>query len=352
MINLYPAQIDSVSLHRIGNKNKSESMFLSAEPYALDDETSGLLKEYFFKPFREKEENYFRFSHEVDIEFNEVHKIVSEIFNEPSSAHVNSKKLATHLYEQSNHPHIKSGELYVAYLSQVLLDNSKVDAVGIFKSEMKHDFLQFEEKGSNLDILVQQGININKLDKGCLIFNVEKEDGYKILSVDSNRYDAKYWLENFLGVDALTDNNFYTKNYLKFCQNFAKDVVLPAEDKQQEVLFMNRAVNHFAKNDAFEESGFLNEVMENPELIPEFKHYKVEKGPKYSIEDVSNFDIANKAVSDARKKIKNVINLDTNIQIKLDFINPESAEKFVEKGWDEERQMYYYLVYFNKEQKS
>jgi len=24
----------------------------------------------------------------------------------------------------------------------------------------------------------------------------------------------------------------------------------------------------------------------------------------------------------------------------------------VEKGWDEERQMYYYLVYFNKEQKS
>jgi hypothetical protein len=200
--------------------------------------------------------------------------------------------------------------------------------------------------------VIQQGININKLDKGCLIFNVNKEAGFKVLSVDSNRYDTKYWMENFLGVDALADDNFYTKNYLKFCQNFAKDVVLPAEDKQQEVLFMNRAVNHFAKNDAFEESNFLNEVMENPELIPEFKHYKVEKGPKYSIEDVSNFDIANKAVTDARKKMKNVINLDTNIQIKLDFINLESAQKFVEKGWDEERQMYYYLVYFNKEQKS
>lgn len=150
----------------------------------------------------------------------------------------------------------------------------------------------------------------------------------------------------------MADENFYTKNYLKFCQNFAKDVVLPAEDKQQEVLFMNRAVNHFAKNDSFEESNFLNEVMDNPEFIPEFKHYKTEKGPKYSIEDVSNFDIANKAVSDVRKKIKNVINLDTNIQIKMDFINPESAQKFVEKGWDEERQMYYYLVYFNKEEKS
>ncbi len=352
MINLYSTQIESISLHRVGNKNKSEGIFLSEEPFSLNDETTGLLKEYFFKPFREKEENYFKLANEVDVEFNELHKIVTEIFTDPSSAHLNSKKIATHLFEQSNHPHIKSGEVYVGYLTGLLLDNVKVDAIGIFKSELKHDFLQFEETGSNLNILVQQGININKLDKGCLIFNVDKEEGYKVLSVDSNRYDAKYWLENFLGAEPLSDDNFKTKNYLKFCQNFAKDVVLPAEDKQQEVLFMNRAVNHFAKNDEFEESSFLTEVMENPELIPEFKHYKVEKGPKYSIEDVSNFDIANKAVSDARKKIKNVISLDTNIQIKMDFINPESAEKFVEKGWDEERQMYYYLVYFNKEQKS
>ncbi len=352
MLNLYTAQIESLSLHRVGNKNKNEAIFLSEKPYGLDDELSGLLKEYFFKPFREKEENYFKLSNEVDVEFNEIFKAAATLFEDPSKAHQISQSIATHLYEQSTHPHIKSGEVYVVHFSNLVVDNQKIQGLGIFKSELQHDFLQFKEHGKNLDILIEQGININKLDKGCLIFDLNKEEGYKVLSVDSNRYDAKYWLEDFLGLEPLTDENFYTKNYLKFCQNFAKDVVLPAEDKQQEVLFMNRAVNHFAKNDAFEESSFLNEVMENPELIPEFKHYKVEKGPKYSIEDVSNFDIANKAVSDARKKIKNVINLDTNIQIKMDFINPESAERFVEKGWDEERQMYYYLVYFNKEQKS
>ncbi|UNY97564.1 nucleoid-associated protein [Zhouia spongiae] len=352
MINLYPTQLDSLSIHRVGNKSKNEGAFLSEEPYKLNDEITAILKEYFFKPFREKEESYYRFHNEVDVEFNELYKIVSDIFSDPSSVHANSKRIATHLFDQSSHPHIKSGELYVAYLSNVMLDNEKVDAVGIFKSELKHDFLQFEEKGSNLDILIQQGININKLDKGCMIFNVKKEEGYKILSVDSNKYDTKYWLENFLGVDVLADENFFTKKYLKFCQDFAKDVVLPAEDKKEEVMFMNRSMNYFAKNDDFEETNFLNEVIDNPDLIPEFKHYKVEKGPKYSIEDVSNFPIANKAVSDARKKVKNLIQLDTNIQIKMDFINPESAEKFVEKGWDEEKQMYYYLVYFNKEQKS
>lgn len=352
MLNLFATQLEAVSLHRVGNKHRAEPLFLSENPYKLNDEIGGLLKEFFFKPFREKEENYYRFQHEAGLEFHPIFEAASRVFEDAASLHAVSKDIATHLFSQSNHPHIKSGECYVAYFTDVLLDNEKTDALGIFKSELKQDFLQFREKGTDLDMLIQQGVNLHRLDKGCLIFNRDKENGYKVLSSDSNRYDAKYWLHEFLGLSPLTDETFYTKNYLKFCQNFAKDVVFPAEDKQQEVLFMNRAVNHFAKNDTFEESQFLNEVMENPELIPEFKHYKTERGPKYSIEDVSNFQIANKAVSESRKKIKNVIQLDTNIQIKMDFINPESAEKFVEKGWDEERQMYYYLVYFNREQKS
>lgn len=351
MINLFNAHIENLSIHRVGNKSRNEAIFLSENPYSLNDEIMPLLKEFFFKSFREKEENYYQFAHEVDLEYNEMYNFATEIFNNPSSVHEVSKKITKHLFEQSNHPHIKNGEVYVTYLTHVSIDNNPVDVIGIFKSEMQTDFLQFEEKESNLEMHLQQGINLNKLDKGCLIFNYKKEEGYKILTVDSNRYDARYWLEHFLSVDAFQDENFMTKKYLQFCKDFAKDVVLPAEDKQQEVLFMNRAINHFAKNDAFEETSFLNEVMENPEFIPEFKNYKVDKGEKYSIEDVTNFPIANAAVTDVRKKLKNTIHLDTNVQIKLDFVNSDSAQKFVEKGWDEEKQMYYYLVYFNKEQK-
>lgn len=352
MINLFGTHIASLSIHRVGNKSRNEPMFLSSDPYKLDDELTPLMKEFFLKPFREKEENYFHFSHEADLEFHELYNIVSAIFENPNSVHELSKKITSHLFNQSEHPHIKNGEVYVAYLENVQLDNVKMDAIGIFKSELKQDFLQFSEKENQLDALLEQGVNLNKLDKGCLIFNANKEEGYKVLSVDSNRYDTRYWIENFLAVKALADDNFYTKKYLKFCQDFAKDVVLPAEDKKQEVMFMNRAVNHFAKNDNFEETAFMNEVIDNPDLIPEFQNYKAEKSPKYSIEDLTTFPIANTAVTAARKKIKNIINLDTNIQIKLDFINPESADKFVEKGWDEEKQMYYYLVYFNKEEKS
>lgn len=349
MINLFNTQIEVLSLHKVGNKSRNENMVLSEEAYKVSDEITPLLKEFFFKPFREKEENYFQFSHEVDLEYNEMFNFSSNIFKNPEKSHEVSKKITNHLFEQSNHPHIKNGEVYVAYLKNVSIDNVVTDAIGIFKSEIKSDFIQVKEDGSRLEMQLKSGTALDKLDKGCIIFNYKKEEGYKILSVDSNRYDARYWLEHFLSVDAFHDENFLTKKYLKFCQEFAKDIVKPAEDKKEEVMFVNRAINHFAKNDQFEETAFLNEVVYNPDLLSEFKSYKVDKGEKYSIEDVSSFPISNHAVSEVRKKIKNVINLDTNITIKLDFINPESAEKFVEKGWDEEKQMYYYLVYFNKE---
>jgi len=348
-INLFNANIESLSLHKIGNKSRNEPIFLSDAPLKLNDEILPLLKEYFFKPFREKEENYFRFAHDVDLDYHEMYNKCKEVFHAPYSAHDASTIMYKHLYDQHNHPHIKSGELYVAYITNVTIDNQPCDAIGIFKSEVKEDFLQFREEGSHLELLLQQGVNLGKLDKGCIIFNVQAEEGYKILTVDSNKYDSRYWLDHFLGLDIFEDEHFLTKKYLKFAQEFAKEVVLPAEDKKEEVMFMNRSVNYFAKNDEFEETAFLNEVLDNPDLVPEFKNFKVEKGSKYSIEDVSSFPISNSAVTDARKKIKSVINLDTGITIKLDFINPESAEKFLEKGWDEEKQMYYYLAYFNKE---
>lgn len=351
MINLFNTQIEQLFIHKVGNKSRNEAIFLSEEALKLTDEITPLIKDFFFRPFREKEESYYQFVHDVDLDFNEMYNYANEIFTNPLNLDKVSKQITKHLFDQSNHPHIKNGEVYVCYLTNLSIDNNVVDAIGIFKSEIKSDFFEINEAESCLELNLKQGISLEKLDKGCLIFNYKKEEGYKILSVDSNRYDARYWLEHFLSVDAFQDENFHTKKYLKFVQDFAKEVVLPAEDKKEEVLFLNRSVNYFAKNDEFQEDDFINEVIDNPDIQSEFKSYKSDKADKYSIEDLSTFEISNSAVTDARKKIKSVINLDTNISIKLNVINPESAEKFIEKGWDEERQMYYYLVYFNKEVK-
>ena len=146
MLNLFNTHIDSLSIHRVGNKSRNENIFLSDSNYSLTDEIVPLIKEYFFRPFREKEENYFQFAHDVDLEYNEMFNLATEVFTNPGSVHEVSKKITRHLFEQSNHPHIKNGEVYVAYLTNISIDNQTVDALGVFKSELKTDFLQFEER--------------------------------------------------------------------------------------------------------------------------------------------------------------------------------------------------------------
>ncbi len=162
MINLFNTHIENLSIHRVGNKSRNEAIFLSEQPYALQDEIVPLMKEFFFKPFREKEENYFQFAHEIDLDYNDMFKYATEIFDNPNSVHEVSKKITTHLFEQSNHPHIKNGEVYVTYLTNLSIDNNVVDAIGIFKSEIQADFLQFEEKASQLEMILQQGVKFEQ----------------------------------------------------------------------------------------------------------------------------------------------------------------------------------------------
>ena len=51
MINLFNTHVENLSIHKVGNKNKAEEIFLSENPYSLNDEIMPILKEYFFKAF-------------------------------------------------------------------------------------------------------------------------------------------------------------------------------------------------------------------------------------------------------------------------------------------------------------
>ncbi|GFS04124.1 nucleoid-associated protein NdpA [Elysia marginata] len=348
MLEFYSAQITNLALHKIGNKSKDEHLILSDSELITIDEEGLILKEFFLKPFREREENYFHF--DSDKTQAGVLDFADDIFDQKDFIK-SSQDIAKHLYDCSRHPHIKPGELFVAHFTNIIIEGEEVDAVGIFKSEIKQHFFKFKNSAQDLLLSIEEGVNANKLDKGCLIFNTNREEGYKLLSLDTNRYDTKYWTEQFLKILPLADNHYFTKSYLKFCHKFAKDVILPAEDKQQEVMFMNKAVNHFAKNDSFEEDAFLRETIDNPQLLPEFHNYKGNEGLKYGIEDVSSFPIVDSAVREARKGIKDIIELDTHFQLKINFTNATVMDRYLEKGWDEEKQMYYYLIYFNEELK-
>lgn len=137
--------------------------------------------------------------HDVDLKFNEVYSYVSEIFRDPKNFLQQSINLSKHLYEKSIHPKIQGGEFYATYFKECKINDEIVDAIGLFKSENKDTFLKVYQSGGKFEIQSDEGININKLDKGCIIFNMNKESGYIVLNVDNKNKgeEAKYWTNDF-----------------------------------------------------------------------------------------------------------------------------------------------------------
>src|SRR5689334_9795545 len=173
MIDYINSNIINVSAHQVGNKTTGEDINLSEEPLDIkDNRLRELLIKYFLSHFSSPEYFSFGFSN-GDFELNPVFTFVSKIFDSKGSFHKQSINLAKHLFECSLHPNIKSGDFYVAYFSDVQIEDEITDAIGLFKSETKDSFLKLTGKLGKYRLNYDDGVNIEKLDKGCLIFNTE-----------------------------------------------------------------------------------------------------------------------------------------------------------------------------------
>jgi len=348
MINYDDAYINKIIVHRVGNKSHEEGITVSDELVFPNEALRNVLMDYFLKPFTKVTETY-HFVHNVDIGYNVVNDLAKFVFKDQNDFKARSVDILRHLYDQSNHPHIKSGDLFIVLFGDVLVRDELVDTIGIFKSEDRLPFLDVVHQEENLEIVKQLGISIKKLDKGCLIFNTDIDNGARVLSVDTNSYDTEYWLTYFLNVDYIRDSNFETRSYIEMCRSFSEEVIKEKESKKEQIDFLNQSVAYFDENDMLLQHDFQQTVFEDEVLKEEFANFKTEYENDNGLVFSETFDISPVVLKKQKQAIKNFIKLDTNIQIKLDFRNPESSKQFLEKGFDEEKEMYYYKVYFNEE---
>lgn len=345
MISYTNIQLDKLAIHRVGNKHRAERNFISEKLFPLDEAINDALRTFFIKPLKKQDELY-HFIHSSNIELNEVYSYATSVFENPDNLLAESTNILHHLYGQSNHANIKAGEIYVAYFKDLLIDDELVDGIGIFKSERKNTFFKVSDDGGSLMLNMLDGINIEKLDKGCLILNTNAADGFRVLTVDNNNYDALYWTHHFLSIDYVEDENFHTKLYMDMVTEFAQDVVAPQADKREQVKFMANTVDYFTNAEVFDFEQFTDKVSGgNEALTNELNSYREDFG----LDNTNGFDISQSAFKNAKRKIKNTIKLDTNIQIKLDYNNPEASNYYIEKGYDEEKGMHFYKVFFNEE---
>lgn len=341
-------RLQKLAIHRVGNKSKEEGVLASKELVPLHDEQLyELLLHYFLAPF--KQEEFFRFTHTSDLALNEMFAYSALIFAEPHNFMEYSQHILHHLYEQSDHPKVKSGELYMAYFENCLMEDEIVDAVGVFKSESKDSFLTVADETDDLCVNYHFGINLKAVDKGCMIFNSKADDGFRVKLVDANGYDAAFWKDDFLHVDELKDTNYNTKTVMNLCKDFSEEVFARTESKKAQVEFMSKSVDYFSKSETFDLEEFTSSVIDEPETKERFMNYSQAFAEERDIEGFTDFAINKNTVRNMKRKFRNFIKLDTQIEIKFSGYNPEQSEQYVERGFDKERNMHFYKVYFNAE---
>jgi hypothetical protein len=348
MISRKNASISKFIIHKVGNKFNDTKNAFSEKLVDFDEASYDLMLPFLLRPFTSVVQSY-RFNHHSNISLNEINTYSNQLFNEDDAFIDVSKHIVTHLYEQSNSSQIKTGDVLVVMFEGIEFNDITSNAIGIFKIENKVNFFQTYLENNSYDVLVQKGISSKKVDKGCLILNQQDTEGNIILSVDNNSYDAQYWINHFLNIKYADDANSHTQQYISLCKEFSSEILKNNYGSQEQNSFLAKTIDFFKENEIVNIERFKEDVFEEDKHKTLFDDYKKTFEGEQNLVIRNQFDVAERVVSKEKKKIKTDIKLDTNIQITLDIDAPEAASEYLERGYDEDKKMHYYKVFFNAE---
>lgn len=334
--------ISDCIIHVVGNKAADGGLFLSHESIILDEETETILKKYLFAPITN--DGYYGFWHETDLGLNEVYSYIRRIFSDSSTFVDMSRNIAKHLYACSTHPKIKSGELCVVYLKNIIIDTVTCNAIGIFKSENKDTFLKVITEEGRTTIKGDSGININKLDKGAIVFNTDADTGYKISVVDKTNKatEAKYWTDEFLKAKPRKNSYNQTENLIAMTREFVSKMV-PSDFKSDKAVVISRS-NDVISDGRVNLVDYSQKVFQREDLAMGFKDFAQKKAIDSGFVIDDEFAISKQAVKKKKTTTLTTLKLDQNFDIHI-----RGGENLLEKGYDEEKGMKYYKLYFKEE---
>lgn len=341
------AAIENLFIHWVGNQCAGEGIQFSETSIPVHDEVRELLIHYFIHPFRTGEYMNLQMQTAPGTA-NPIFEATRTIFQNPQVLGEVSKNLARYLYEQTTRPQIKHGEFYTVYFRNCVLDGEPVDAIGLFKSENKNTFLQIYPSEKGFGIKSQTGIDVDKLDKGCIIFNREQEQGFLTAVTDNTnkRNEAKYWMDSFLHARNRTDSFTQTQQLLAACKEFVQTQWPEAEgvDKMKKAMLVNRGMEALRENATVRMDDFAREVFGQPNLAEQFRSFVETYGQKQEVHFNETFQTAPQAVKRKGMGTMTTIRLDKNFAIQI-----FGGEQFIEKTYDEQREMFCYKLYFKEE---
>lgn len=285
MINFQEVRIKKAIIHKVGNRLKEHDLELSDSTIELNENSESLLLNHLLRGFNKPE--LFEFTHESDLEMNEVYKKCKFIFNDNDNSTFTlwSQNLANNMYDSINSAKINDCEFAVVYFEDVIINDETLEAVGIFKLETSGYFVPslFEE------IEFKIGTALGKIEFGALILNAREETGYLVNLIKPKHSFFTEWLNlrpfrnSYLETQTLIESldKFFTLTLhdiptiqrvtkLKYCLNWLKsndffdlydmfgDVFEEDSEQYGRVFYENYQIDQFDINlDALKKYGKL-----------------------------------------------------------------------------------------------
>ena len=347
MLNTKRTLIESITLQKVGSKLREEINVLANQEQQLTQEEEKALKGLFLSSVKAATELQ-KFDHHIGLEYNTVYNLTAKYFAGEQDFVPFSNSVLSHLYEVSNHPQIKTGELFVVEFQDLEYNDIVTTGIGIFKIEKKMDYLNFNHRPEGVDFIIEKGVKLQKIDKGCLILNTEKDDGFRVLSVDNNFYDAAYWKQSFLGLEEVKNDSYQTRHYLNLIKDFSANLI-EENDSYAQKDFLNQTMRVFNDNEFINKEIIEEELLAPFDVSDKFEEYKENYKTANQVELDESFNISEVTLRKEKKKIKSEISLDTRIQIKIDVEEIDTVKDNMERGYDDEKKMHFYKVFFNEE---
>ncbi|HVF97777.1 MAG TPA: nucleoid-associated protein [Flavisolibacter sp.] len=343
LMTLQTTPLQKLIVHLVGNKNNADPIHLSQSSVELNDDLKAILGDSFLSRFKNNHE-WYSFSHRSSLQYNEAYNYCRQIFSNAESFEETSRTIAQHLYEQSTHPKIKGGELYIAYFDALPVESRMCKAIGLFKTENKALFLETEEGDANIGVVLKEGIELTKIDKGCLVIDQKTEEGFDVLVFDNQNRgeEALYWKEGFLTLAAQKNEYHNTQHLLTLTKQFITGL-LETEmhiDKAEQVDLLHKSIDYFKTNESFDIDDFQAKVFIQEDRIDAFRNFGSRYVGNNDFDLAAQFDISPEAVKKQSRIFKSVIKLDRNFHIYV-----HGRTDLIEKGVDGDGRKFYKIYY-------
>ncbi len=332
--------IDRVTIQVVGSKTLGDGISFAYNTTDCSDIFLHI-KALLSNTFNVQEEKRFDFVGSLDL--NPVYKFSSAIFDDLELFVSQSQNLARYLYDQSLHPNIKSGDFFVIH-GLFSVDDVNKDGLVFLKSENKEVLISTRNDGKNITATPVYGMSLKKLDKGCIVLNDCRDEGYRVLTIDktNNGTDAHYWTESFLHVVGRDDDYHCTAQVADFCSSLVKKFK-NEEDDLYSATKAKMASLLLSQNDIVLAEHIKTIFCDTDKAAHKFDDFKAQYEENHGVLPLE-FTPCQAALKRKSVTKLNCVKLGNDFEVKV--MNPDAE---IERGYDEEKGMKYYKLYFNEE---